>query len=153
MFGCEGQEKDILTASTSTAAAAPDAVSGPPPAVPLTHPTDGDLDPQESFSGDDEERANPTIATDLRSITSALTQMVDDDVDFEDVSFPSHIEIEISTLFDFTKTTWVAMYKRSAHRSLDEELEFYKLADLDAEGDVDPTFSSVDETIDTILST
>lgn len=103
---------------------------------------------------DDNATTNHTVAADLREMAHSFTQMVSNDEDAEPVRFPSKISISIIELFDFTMSSWVERYERNAHRSLEDELEFYELIDLDAEGEEDDTnFSSIDETLDTILDT
>ena len=53
----------------------------------------------------------------------------------------------IFELFDFSKTHWKTLYSKTALRSFDEELQAYKLLDLDAQGeddvDVDDVTASV----------
>jgi hypothetical protein len=44
----------------------------------------------------------------------------------------------------------VSLHERSASRSLDEELEFYELLNLDAPGDEDVNLD-VDSTLDSVL--
>lgn len=103
---------------------------------------------------DDNATTNHTVAADLREMAHSFTQMVSNDEDAEPVRFPSKISISIIELFDFTMSSWVERYERNAHRSLEDELEFYELIDLDAEGEEDDTnFSSIDETLETILDT
>ena len=43
----------------------------------------------------------------------------------------------IFELFDFSKTHWKTFYSKTALWSFDEELQAYKLLDLDAQGEDD----------------
>ena len=46
----------------------------------------------------------------------------------------------LSTLFDFSTSHWKENYEKWARLTYDEELEFYELLELDADGEVDPDF-------------
>jgi hypothetical protein len=61
-------------------------------------------------------------------------------------SLPKHF----LELFDFKKNRWVSLHEWSASHSLDKELEFYKLLNLDAPGDEDVSLD-VDSTLDSML--
>lgn len=51
----------------------------------------------------------------------------------------------IATIFDYNNSTWIAAMKKAAMRGMNEELEFYELADLDAVGEVDDELGAMDE--------
>jgi hypothetical protein len=60
--------------------------------------------------------------------------------------------VRIDQLFNFSADHWVSMYSKSPLRSFDEELELYKLLDLDAEGEDDNDIQvNVDESMEQIL--
>ncbi|KIK79922.1 hypothetical protein PAXRUDRAFT_159984, partial [Paxillus rubicundulus Ve08.2h10] len=40
-------------------------------------------------------------------------------------------------LFNFSDTTWTEIIQKMSMTSLDEELEFYELVEMDAEGEAD----------------
>lgn len=44
---------------------------------------------------------------------------------------------KLAELFDFSNTTWIDITQKICMKSLDEELELYKLVDMDAEGEAD----------------
>ena len=67
-----------------------------------------------------------------------------------DVQMPSRISSPISELFNFKKNHWVSLHEQSASCSLDEELEFYELLNLDAPGGEDVNLD-VDSTLDSVL--
>ncbi|KAH9831452.1 uncharacterized protein C8Q71DRAFT_861816 [Rhodofomes roseus] len=52
---------------------------------------------------------------------------------------PNAISITLEGLIDPTAVYWQELHKKSAVRSLEEELEFYELLDMDAEGETDNT--------------
>ncbi|KAJ6572631.1 hypothetical protein B0H10DRAFT_2237462 [Mycena sp. CBHHK59/15] len=63
--------------------------------------------------------------TALQAIAASFIQQLDDD---NDDFFPgnwcnSQLRIPLVSLFDFKKENWIKIHERSAHRSLDEELE------------------------------
>jgi hypothetical protein len=93
------------------------------------------------------------IINEFNNITGSFARQVggDDDGDSEgQTRMPSHIRIEISKLFDFTKKSWIPSHERTASRSLYEELELYELLDLDAPGEEDINIE-IDRTLDSIL--
>ena len=85
--------------------------------------------------------------------------VTEDDTDSEplfDGTFPSHRPaaqttrlplLKLTELFDFDNTHWAAAVRSAQEDSFEKELEFYKLLDLDAEGednlDVDNTTEQV----------
>jgi len=92
------------------------------------------------------------IENDFSHITGSFVRLAEGDEDSDDGSlqWPSEISIKISDLFDFSKTHWVSLHKRSASHSLDEELEFYELLDLDAPGEEDINLD-MDQALDSVL--
>ena len=88
-------------------------------------------------------------ADEFTSITNGFISMIDADEDPAPFSFPSRISIQLVDLFDHQSNHWVAMHKRSASRNFEEELEFYELTSLDAEGDIDV---ELDTTIESIFN-
>jgi len=83
----------------------------------------------------------------LTSIAAALCQQLElDDVD-DPMTFTSAFEqITPQQLFNFSDDTWTKLTARIGMRSLNDELEFYELVELDAEGEVD------DQTLDDMMS-
>lgn len=47
------------------------------------------------------------------------------------------IKVRIQDLFDFENPYWLDVVKTAGIRGLDEEMEFYQLVDLDADGEID----------------
>ena len=60
--------------------------------------------------------------------------------------------VPIQTLFDFNRSHWVDMHARSAICSFDEELQLYKMLDLDAEGEEDVGVDVDDDTGDLLMN-
>jgi hypothetical protein len=60
---------------------------------------------------------------------------------------PIFEQIQLQQLFNFSDDTWTKLMERIGMRSLDDELEFYELVELDADGeaDDDPDFRRHDE--------
>ena len=91
----------------------------------------------------------------MRQIAVHLTNIARDDrcvVDGETIApasasssqpgrqaFSRPISITLKDLIDGSANYWQELHKKSAVRSLDEELEFYELLDMDAEGETDNT--------------
>ncbi|KAG1882529.1 hypothetical protein F4604DRAFT_1577412 [Suillus subluteus] len=75
----------------------------------------------------------------LTSIAEALGhQSVLDDVEDPTDTFTSQFEqITLQQLFNFLDDTWTKSTERIGMRSLDDELEFYELVEMDAEGEED----------------
>ncbi|KAG2039988.1 hypothetical protein BDR03DRAFT_837928, partial [Suillus americanus] len=46
-------------------------------------------------------------------------------------------QITLQQLFNFLDDTWIRLTERIGMRTLDNELEFYELVELDAEGEDD----------------
>ena len=96
----------------------------------------------------------------LRTLASRLITMVEKDVDLPlpppDPSQPQPPQPPrkwpISVLFDFEAGKhWVSAAQRSAHGSLEQEMEYYDLLDLDASGEPDLDYD-IDDCIDSIFS-
>jgi hypothetical protein len=79
-----------------------------------------------------------------------FARLAEGDQDKGNVWVPSHISSPICELFDFKVYHWVSLHGWSASRSLDEELEFYKLLNLGAPGDEDVNLD-VNSTLDSML--
>ncbi|KAG0699264.1 hypothetical protein DFH29DRAFT_1002138 [Suillus ampliporus] len=75
----------------------------------------------------------------LNSIAEALShQLALDNVEDPTDTFTSQFEqITLQQLFNFLDDTWTNLTERIGMRSLDDELEFYELVELDAEGEED----------------
>jgi hypothetical protein len=75
----------------------------------------------------------------LTSIAEALGQRSElDDAEDPAAAFTSIFEqIQLQQLFNFSDDTWTKLMERIGMRSLDDELEFYELVELDAEGEAD----------------
>ncbi|KAG1724672.1 hypothetical protein EDB19DRAFT_1858462 [Suillus lakei] len=75
----------------------------------------------------------------LTSIAKTLGhQSALDNVDDSTDTFTSPFkQITLQQLFNFSDDTWTKLMERIGMRSLDDELEFYKLVKLDAEGEED----------------
>ncbi|KAG1726294.1 ribonuclease H-like domain-containing protein [Suillus lakei] len=84
----------------------------------------------------------------LTSIAEALGQRSElDDAEDPAATFTSIFEqIQLQQLFNFSDDTWTKLMERIGMRSLDDELEFYELVELDAEGEAD------DQTFDDMMS-
>ena len=85
-----------------------------------------------------------------RLTSSFGRQASGDDNDGGDGGMPSEISIKIADLFDFVNRDWIGLHKRSASRSLAQELELYELLDMDAPGDNDVNVE-MDPALDSIL--
>ncbi|KAJ8579882.1 hypothetical protein M405DRAFT_98167 [Rhizopogon salebrosus TDB-379] len=85
----------------------------------------------------------------LTSIAEALGQRSElDDAEDPAAAFtPIFEQIQLQQLFNFSDDTWTKLMERIGMRSLDDELEFYELVELDADGeaDDDPDFRRHDE--------
>jgi hypothetical protein len=89
----------------------------------------------------------------FRDIVNQHVHAVDeDDQDNESVRPHSSTwqETPLSSLFDFTSTHWKGQFEKWARLTYDEELAFYELLELDADGEVDPDF---DDSIQDALPT
>jgi len=84
----------------------------------------------------------------LTSIAEALGQHSElDDVEDPATTFTLFFEqIQLQQLFNFKDDTWTKLMERIGMRSLDDELKFYELVELDAEGEAD------DQTFDDMMS-
>lgn len=85
------------------------------------------------------------MSSSFASLRGNLTTHPDeeDDLDDDEPDIPladltlKPIKIRISALFDLRNDYWKAALKDASIRSLAEEMELYKLVDLDAEGELD----------------
>ncbi|KIY49894.1 hypothetical protein FISHEDRAFT_31177, partial [Fistulina hepatica ATCC 64428] len=85
-------------------------------------------------------------------LTTAVNEDGDDEDFSADVPWPRKFPpIPIAKLFDFNNTLWVNSYKRSAHRSFEEELKFYELVNLDGEGEDEDEEFVINETTEALV--
>jgi hypothetical protein len=115
----------------------------PPSTTPsLEPPIDPALDdPSLSEQLDDEENDDHSLG----SIASVLAQRsIDDDDTMEYGSVFDKVPLQ--QLFQFADESWVKLIEGFGMRSLEDELEFYELVDMDAEGDDD------EQTFDDMMS-
>ncbi|CAA7263740.1 unnamed protein product [Cyclocybe aegerita] len=127
-----------------TKAATGVSTSGPLPSTP-TVPSGGDVimaevptaeeDPAAEAASESGQLQTPSTTQAIRDISSQLISMLDDDDD-SDYVYPTGITI--GSLFDFTSTHWVGSQRMSAVGSLEAEMEYYDILDLDAIGDLEP---------------
>ncbi|KAJ6572687.1 hypothetical protein B0H10DRAFT_2237423 [Mycena sp. CBHHK59/15] len=90
-----------------------------------------------------------------RRTLSGMQQPDDDDDDLSPGNWStSQPRIPLASLFDFQKENWINIHERSAHRSLNEELEPYEMLDMDPEGEDDDGLDDLglDKTAEDILS-
>ncbi|KIK96851.1 hypothetical protein PAXRUDRAFT_137546 [Paxillus rubicundulus Ve08.2h10] len=74
----------------------------------------------------------------LSAITQTLVEHSDlDDVGTDHDFTPPLEKIKLTQLFNFSDTTWTEIIRKMSMKSLDEELEFYELVEMDAEGKAD----------------
>ncbi len=112
----------------------------------------GDLDPIQDplfdITDDLQRRADEDALDD-----SELAWDLDDDQVEMDTDIDSELldPIPLASLFNFDSREWIAVHERSATKSLEEELELYELADLDAEGDPDEFSIDIDSTLQSIM--
>ncbi|OJA08241.1 hypothetical protein AZE42_09012 [Rhizopogon vesiculosus] len=72
------------------------------------------------------------------------TQSELDDVDDSMIFTSTFEQITLQQLFNLSDNAWTNLTERIGTRSLDDELEFYELVELDAEGEVDdPAFDDM----------
>jgi hypothetical protein len=71
----------------------------------------------------------------MHGIIQELIEAVETDDEELPVPSPNALSISIRDLFDFMQLYWVEAYGKLAMRGLQDELELYKLLDLDAKGD------------------
>ncbi|KAG2072841.1 hypothetical protein BDR04DRAFT_1096046 [Suillus decipiens] len=119
----------------------------PPPPPPVTSETSTDsLQPEDlSVSEQPETRNEDEDDHSLGSIASVLAQCSFDDEDTTgSESLPN--DIPLQQLFNFADESWVRLTEGFRMRSIDDELEFYELIDMDAEGEDD------DQTFDDMMS-
>lgn len=87
----------------------------------------------------------------LDTISSQLVDMVEEDVDVEGSSFTPSRRIPIFELFAFDNNHWVGQARRSAIGSLEDEMEYYKLLDLDADGEPEVLDYDIDDTLHSVF--
>lgn len=98
-----------------------------------------------------------TLASSLRTLSSRLIDLVDADEDPDGVPTDEGIDNEeplersISNLFDFDKKDWVSSAQRSAMKSLEDEINFYDLVDLDAAGEADLDYD-IDDSVESVFT-
>lgn len=98
-----------------------------------------------------------TTARSLRTLTTRLIDMLDNDIDIDLFVDPPQSQLAarkwpISRLFNFEAGKyWVSAAQRSATGSLDQEMEYYDLLDMDAAGEPDLDYD-VDDCVDSIFS-
>jgi len=92
------------------------------------------------------------LTNSFRSMVEQQLQLADDnDTDCAPVR-PSTIGLTpIKSLFDFSCSHWVDMYSKSSICSFNEELELYKMLDLDAEGEDNVDVDVDDDTGDILM--
>ncbi|KAF9232801.1 ribonuclease H-like domain-containing protein [Melanogaster broomeanus] len=74
----------------------------------------------------------------LSAITQTLVERSDlDDIGTDHDFTPALEKIKLTQLFNFSDTTWTEIVRKMSMKSLDEELEFYELVEMDAEGEAD----------------
>jgi hypothetical protein len=75
--------------------------------------------------------------------------MLDAVVDLDDLPAQGPItrKQSIQDLFDFSSNHWVAAAQQSAIGSLEDEMKFYDLLDLDAAGDLNHDLDDVIESV------
>lgn len=117
-----------LAASTSTQ----------PLASTSTQPT---ISPDVTGSSEDFENPPSTPFQDL--IEEEVTRVERDEDIYDAIHMPARLlpgayrKIAIADLFDFNNEHWAQKFEESALRTFKQELEIYKLLDLDADGDLD----------------
>ena len=151
----EGEMKKCLKRVFGAAETAPGTSPPSVPQVSTTAPEPSMLPPAPETDVEMELdpailRASDDARNDFGRIVESFARLAEGDQDEGDVRMPSHISSPICELFDFKKNHWVSLHERSASRSLDEELEFYELLNLDAPGDEDVNLD-VDSTLDSVL--
>jgi hypothetical protein len=149
-FGAKTSAPSMAPASTSTVPQVPPSQQ-PSTSVTSTAETEMDLGVMhvdqklQSQSPDDSDATN-----EFNHITGSFARQTGEDDDDGDVQMPSVISIEIMMLFNFTNKSWIPSHEHSTSQSLDEELELYKLPDLDAPGEEDINVE-IDNALDSVL--
>lgn len=124
------------------------------------NPADGNpglSQPSTSLSSLPEASTTSTSQRSLQALTSRLITMLDADIDVDLLVDLPQSELRsrkwpISDLFNFDAGKyWVSAAQRSAHGSLEQEMEYYDLLDLDAAGEPDLNYD-IDDCIDSIFS-
>ncbi|KAH7919499.1 hypothetical protein BV22DRAFT_984226, partial [Leucogyrophana mollusca] len=111
--------------------------------APDSQPTNSASSPSEATDAESE-HLDSTSENSLESILQALGERADQDLDVEDLDegpledfTPSLEKISLQQLFNFVDDHWSRTVHRLGMKSLDDELEFYELVDMDAEGEDD----------------
>ena len=114
------------------AISSPTSLTTPNPAASTTAlPTSTDCDSLESLTDPDDEDSFASIARSLQERSQC------DDA-AGNVDFTPQVEkIKLKVLFNFSNTTWADIIRKTAVKSLDEEMELYELVEMDAEGEAD----------------
>jgi hAT family C-terminal dimerisation region len=151
----EGEMKKRMKHFFGTAANVPGISPPSVPQVSTTAPEPSTLPPTPEMDVEMELdpailRASDDVGNDFGCIVESFARLAEGDEDEGDVRMPSHILSLICQLFNFKKNHWVSLHEWSASRSLNEELEFYELLNLDAPGDEDVNLD-VDSTLDSVL--
>ncbi|KAI0956285.1 hypothetical protein AcV7_006722 [Taiwanofungus camphoratus] len=98
------------------------------------NPETAHLEASEDVREDDVEEPR-TI--ELEGIAEGFIRMSDEDVDMDEIQFPSRLKIPLEKLFDFERSEWVDSIQQFMEHGLQEELELYELLDFDAGGEED----------------
>lgn len=106
----------------------------------------------------------PTSQSSLRSLTSRLMNMVNDDSDdaeepelLQDNAVPSGeddpvLKQRIKDLFNLDANHWVASAQQSTVGSLEDEMDYYDLLTLDAAGEEENLDYDVDDSIESVFT-
>ncbi|KAG1723507.1 hypothetical protein EDB19DRAFT_1916065 [Suillus lakei] len=109
----------------------------PPPATATITPADSYSIPDDLSSEFGQVEAQDRDASEddnsLGHITSVLAQRSLEDEDATDVG-PAFNDIPLQQLFNFEDESWVKMTEAFGMRLVDDEFEFHKLVNMDAEG-------------------
>jgi len=111
----------------------PDPPMHPPPSTATLEPPTDTIPDNPSVSEQVDDGDNDHDDHSLESIASVLAQRSIDDKDTTECgSFFGKIQ-----LFHFADESWTKLIEGFGMRSIDDELEFYELVDMDAEGEDD----------------
>ena len=117
----------------------------------------------ESDAGPDPRVSDPTpdpsLPSLMQSLSDRLINLIDEDQDIGEPAMRTDSSEDddeapkqtISNLFDFSKRDWVSNAQRSAMKSLEDEIRFYDLVDLDAAGEADLDYD-LDDSIESIFT-
>ena len=125
-----------------------DAPASNPPAAAFTQTVDEGSDEREGLASS----AGPAEGS-LQDIVDRLISMANDDLGEDDRHgpFPSTLSFTLTSLFDFSADYWVKSSEATGSRGLQDEVELYELADLDASGELDTDFD-VDAIAEAVLT-